>query len=130
LSPAFLWLTDQTLLDLIRVEIRSYPLYVFTLFYAASALIHVVMIYIGMGNTDSNKRGDSWLYLLLFKKTDRVTEDLVQMVLEPLIIAGCGYVSWLYKDPVFAFFLWSGAFAVFLQEYLDYAWRKKHDSPF
>lgn len=129
-SPILFLLSDYSWQGAMIQQTLSSPLLGFTVLHIAFSLAHIVMIYMGMGHTDSNQRGCSWLGLILSKHTTRISEQDIQMIVEPLLIGLCGYISWSNNDLVFAGFLWSAAFSTFLQEYLDYAWKKKHDSYF
>ncbi len=124
----YLFADMQDKWDWIIDDIHSVPMAVFTVLYTMISLIHTAMIYIGWGNPDTTKRGNSWLYEFVLKKSGLFTEAFTQAIIEPVLIVLIGWLFWALGDPVFAVFLWIGAACVFTQDGLDWAWQQKNST--
>ena len=113
------------LYDLIFSQIHSKALLIYGGIYLSAALVHTSMIYAGHGNQEATKRGDSWLYNALLKRTGLVSEQVVQIIIEPLLAFLTGWLFWVMGDRTFSTFLWIGAASLFIQEVLDEAHAQK-----
>lgn len=107
------------LYDLVFVEIHSMTLLVFTIIFTLATLMHTIMIYIGMGNAETTKRGDSWLYILISKYMP-ANETFIAMIVEPLIsiLIGVAFFKWGDDKWAGVYFCLAGL-AVFGQHMLD-----------
>lgn len=83
-------------------------------------LIHVVRIYLEVGNiNDHMKRGDSWIYLI-FSRSKTISEFHIQCFIEPILIASIGYLVFVITGDLFFLILaCTSASCLFLQEFLD-----------
>lgn len=123
LWPLVPFFYEGELSHLVLVNIHSPALLTYTAAFAVLALIHTAFIYLGRGNHDARKRGDSWLYSLFLYRLGFVSESFVQIAIEPALTAAVGALFWFhFNDPVFASFLWAGASCMAMQEALDEAY--------
>ncbi len=107
-------------------DIHSTGLLIYACTFAIASLTDIVFTWIGLGNSDLTKRGNSWIYILISKFTDTIDERLVQILIEPVIIAAIAFIPWALGDLAFAIFLWMGSISMFTQEALDEAWTVKN----
>lgn len=132
LKPLSPWLTpylmyeyfDQDIEAFFYVEIVSQPLFYFMMVYCLCALMHCLMIYLGYGHEDSKIRGTSWL-TLLFSQWMKVNDYFIKGGIETLVTSGAGVFFWLEGDFLFGGFLMSCALANFIQETVDFTYKKK-----
>ncbi len=87
-------------------------------------LIHVIRIYLEVGNKDDHmKRGASWIYMP-FSRSKIISEFHVQCLIEPILIASIGYLIWINTGDMFFLILaCTSGFCLFLQEFLDGSYR-------
>ena len=104
-----IWTGGDDLYRLAFVDIHSENLLIYAGVFTLASLVHTVMIYIGKGNSQVSKRGESLLYLLLVKLLPsriRVSEFFVCCFLETSIPIGAGIYLWASgNDPWFGGFL-------------------------
>lgn len=118
---------EGQLYNWIFTDIHSFPLLVFTGFYAVIGFVQCIIIYIGKGNPELTKRGNSYLFVLL-SKIGLKNELLVQAFLEPLLLGlGCTFF-YLQGDFVFAFVLGASGVSILIAEIFDHAHFEKSRS--
>ncbi|WP_421896422.1 hypothetical protein [Marinoscillum sp.] len=86
----------ETLLLWLYADIRSPALFVYTCLVCLNSLAHVFMVYVGWGNKDLMKRGESWIYLGLRKlfapyRHVSISEFFICGFIEPGIMIGLGW---------------------------------------
>ena len=113
----------------IVMDIHSLPLLVFLCMYLLVSLVHSIFIFIGKGNVEYGKRGDSWIIWLLEHKWIKVDEYLVQGILEPFITALIALLFWYLGNEVFAIYLWVAASCLFIQELQEQAKHMENRPP-
>lgn len=112
--------------ELLWVKVHSKAMLVYTGLFTLASFTHSIGIFLGFSNRDDpTKRGDSILYRLFFRYS-RVTEEVIQKFIEPLITISIAAACWyLADDKVFAVFLGLSGVTCFLQEVLDGAERMR-----
>lgn len=108
-------------------DIHSFPLLVFTGFYGVIGFLQCIIIYIGKGNPELTKRGNSYLHVLLVK-IGLKKESLVQAFLEPLLLGLASAFFYLQGDWVFAFILGASGLSILIAEIIDHAHFEKSRS--
>jgi hypothetical protein len=124
LLPFFMdWQSIKTMLV---DNVHSKSMFVYTIVFFAIGLFHACTIAFGYGEAnDRTKRGRSYLYELLFKKTS-VGEYTIQGIIEPTIAALVGWLLWdVSGDYWFAVYLWLAALSQALIETMDHANMRK-----
>lgn len=121
----------ESLWSLMIKEVHSIALLYFSMGVAALGLFNVLAIKIGFGNDkDATKRGDSYLYRLFFKRRARVSETLIQGLIEPLIASSVGLLfAYEFGDLVFAIYLWLSSACLSVQEVFDVALQRRIRHP-
>ena len=104
--------------------VHSRALAAYLALYVPLALFHLLGVYLGRGNREATKRGESWLHTYVFSRYGPIGEFTVQAFVEPALTASIGYLSWSMGDVHFAVFLWCAAACTCLQEVLDRAHRE------
>ena len=105
-------------------HIRSPALMVFWMVYLLISTVHLIRIYRRKkkkirGQCAPMKRGNSWLYIWIFKRLNW-PEHIVQRFIEPLLVFTIGYVLTASNaDLAFGIFLMIGALCLFFQEVYD-----------
>ncbi len=123
----FPFFSEGQLFNWVFTDIHSIPLLVFTGAYSVMGFIQCSLIYLGKGNPELTKRGNSYLYVLL-SKAGLKNEFPVQAFLEPLLLFFACLFFYLQGDFVFAFVLGAAAFSVLIPEVIDYAHSEKSRS--
>ncbi|WP_408042344.1 hypothetical protein [Tenacibaculum litopenaei] len=81
-----------------KQDIASSFIFYYGIVFLVSATVHLVMTWLGKGNSSSTKRGESWLVLILSRYT-RVNEYFICGIVEPLSSIGIGLLLWFeYRD--------------------------------
>lgn len=126
ITPFLIWdTTFQEIYNFIYVEVESQFLTVWNLLVAAIGFLHLVMIWIGKGDTSTSKRGNSLLVLIL-NKYIKPNEYFIVGILEPLIIASIALLLWTeFEDIYGALFLWIASLSETLQQLFDES-NKRH----
>ncbi len=116
--------------ELFFADIHSKPFLYYTCLFSVASLFHSISIWMGLGNNeDPTKRGDSIIYHLFFRYS-RISEYIVQAVIEPALIGIAAALSWYVAgDGTMAIFLAVSGCGLFLQEVLDKASRYKLKIP-
>ncbi|AXG72977.1 hypothetical protein DVK85_01500 [Flavobacterium arcticum] len=106
------------------IDIQSPFLLVYGGFVFLSGLIHLLLIWLGKGNSSRSKRGNSYIVLWLSKHM-KVNEYFICGVLEPLLFIGIALLLWLQcNDTYGAVFLGMATLSEALQQLLDEANRQ------
>lgn len=81
-------------------EIHSPILLGYTALIFLSSIVSITMCYIGKGNSDITKRGESYLYNGLIRVFPKVqfSEFFICGIIEPSLLAGSGLIAWIYFD--------------------------------
>lgn len=118
------WLQFQ---DIVWYEASSQFVSIWLGIFTVLQVIHVVRIYLEIGNTDDHmKRGTSWLYSGILK-TKYLSEIKIQCLVEPVLTVLFGYVVWCFTgDIIFVVLTSASAICLFLQEFSDVAYRYYH----
>lgn len=114
-------MTGDHIISATFFAIRSEALLIFWMAYLVISSIHLLCIYKGIGTTQSlpTKRGTSILYMLLFKHF-RLSENVVEHFLEPLLAVSIGYFLMSSGvDFTFGLFLIIAGSCLFIQESYD-----------
>lgn len=109
-------------------EVHSYNLLAFGFLYLMLSAVHVVVTYVGKGNKEASKRGESWLYQFLFRYAGFIPESVIQIVIEPALTFLMGWHFWHSGDAVFGVFLYVSAVCLFTQDYLDWSHQQKQNA--
>ncbi len=120
-APLWVGMVDESEYSILIFEnIQSQNLLYFWMGTTALSLFHMIKIHLRKeAVVVPTKRGDSWLYQGLFKHM-KMSEDRVQILIEPILICGIGAALIHYKvDPVFGLFLAISGVCLFLQEMQD-----------
>ena len=121
IAPLMPFFMDGEQMHLSAFEaVRSEYLMYFWMGYLGISIVHLCRIYRGNQQRSSAvKRGDSWLYGLVFKHM-RLSETQVQLIIEPLIVIGLGYglIEYSIDKPCGIFMVISGG-CLFVQELQD-----------
>src|SRR5690606_9890981 len=105
--PFFIPFTDQHFWqELIFEDIHSRAFFYYSCLFSVLSLFHSFSIWMGFGNgEDPTKRGDSIIYRLFFRYS-RISENFVQMAIEPALIGIAAAVFWYVdEDPFMTIFL-------------------------
>lgn len=126
LKPIIFWVAPLSLLkyDLITLvfkDIHSIGLAIYAVVCLLLNLYHTVSIHIGKGNKSDTRRGESWLYELVFIRFGLKSDYLVQGWIEPIITALIAWAILGLGDTVFGAYLLIAAVCMSLQENLDKA---------
>ncbi len=104
-----IWKSADDLYRLAFVDIHSQNLLIYAGLFTLASLTTTVMNWLGYGNKNLTKRGESWLFFLLDKLLSRhvkVSEFFVTCFLETGIAIGAGiYLCTYGGDPYFGAFL-------------------------
>lgn len=125
-SAFFVWLVPLipdtvSYHELAFLDVRSYPLLIFTGLFAFCGTVQIGGIYgVGWFNAqDRGKRGDSIFYLLL-RRIVPIGESVVQLWIEPtMVCAVAAYFIWYDYDLTAALYFSSAGLLLFFQELLD-----------
>ena len=110
--------------DWVFTDIQSPALLVFTGLYALMGLVQCVLIYAGKGNSELNKRGNSYLFLLLHRLGLK-NELVVQAFIEPVVLGLTAWLLYTLGEISFAIVLGFSALSLFFAEIMDYAHTEK-----
>lgn len=110
--------------DWVFTDIQSPALLVFTGLYALMGVVQCVFIYAGKGNSELNKRGNSYLFLLLHRFGLK-NELVVQAFIEPVVLGFAAWFLYTQGDIPFAIVLGFSALSLFFAEIMDYAHTEK-----
>lgn len=117
--------------EYIFVDIRSIPLLCHTILYFLSGLINTIMVYIGKGNKEASKRGDSYIALILrkiFIRKGFMPDEFIISLIEVIFIASLGVFLWRsYQDYYYAIVLWLSAFSELCQQLNDKSYQNRHE---
>lgn len=118
----------DTLLVYWKQDITSSFIFFYSIVFLLSAIVHLVMTWLGKGNSSSTKRGESWLVLILSQYT-KVNEYFICGIVEPLSSIGIGLLLWFaYNDLYGCIFMCVIGLSEGIQQLIDQSHKEHIDS--